>query len=53
MECADVKRHLKALAEIEIEDADRTYYLRTYPIGVCGKVFQAAGAAIPPTVRNG
>ena len=48
-----IKRDSGAPAEIEIEGADRTYYLRTDLVGVCGKVFQAAGAAIPLTVRNG
>jgi transposase len=52
MEWADVKRDLEALCEVEISDADQVYHLRTNLVGICGKVFQAAGVAIPPTVRN-
>ena len=52
LEWGDIKRDLEALCEVELEDAGQTYYLRTDLVGICGKVFQAAGVAIPPTVRN-
>ena len=51
LEWNDIKRDLEALMEIEIEEAGQIYYLRTNLLGVCGKVFQAAGVAIPPSVR--
>jgi len=52
LEWGDIKRDLEALCEVELEDAGQTYYLRTDLAGICGKVFQAAGVAIPPTVKN-
>jgi IS4 transposase len=52
LEWEDIKRDLEALYEVELEDADQTYYLRTDLLGICGKVFQAAEVAIPPTVRD-
>jgi len=48
----DIKRDLEALTEIEIEEAGQIFYLRTNLLGVCGKVFQAAAVAIPPSVRS-
>jgi len=52
LEWGDIKRDLEALCEVELEEAGQTYYLRTDLAGICGKVFQAAGVAIPPTVKN-
>ena len=52
LEWDDIRRDLEALFEVEIEESGHTVYLRTNLVGVCGKVFQAAGVAIPPTVRN-
>ena len=52
LEWDDIRRDLEALFEVEIEDSGQIYYLRTDLVGVCGKVFQAAGVAVPPTVRN-
>jgi transposase len=51
-EWADVKQYLKALQEIIIEDSGRTLSVRSECLGVCGKVFQAVGVAIPPTIRE-
>jgi len=51
LEWSDILRDLEALCEVEVSDGDQTYLLRTELCGVCGKVLQAAGAAIPPTVR--
>jgi len=51
LEWNDIKRDLEALVEIELEDAGEIFNLRTNLQGICGKVFQAAGVAIPPSVR--
>ena len=52
LEWNDIRRDLEALIEVEIADGTETYHLRTKLQGVCGKVFQAAGAAIPSSVRQ-
>ena len=51
-EWADIKQDLKALQEVEIEENGHSMALRTECIGTCGKVFQAVGVAIPPTIRE-
>jgi len=51
-EWADVKQDLKALQETVIEDNGKTLSVRSECLGTCGKVFQAAGVAIPPTIRE-
>jgi len=51
-EWADIKRDLKALQEITIEDRGKTLAIRSECLGSCGKIFQAVGVAIPPTIRE-
>ena len=51
-EWADIKQDLKALEEVVIEDNGRSLALRTQCTGTCGKVFQAVGVAVPPTIRE-
>jgi transposase len=51
-EWADIKQDLKALQEITIEDRGKTLVIRSECLGTCGKVFQAVGVAIPPTIRE-
>jgi len=51
-EWADIKQDLRALQEVIIEENGRSLALRTECAGVCGKVFQAVGLAIPPTIRE-
>jgi len=51
-EWADIKQDLKALQEITIEDKGKTLAIRSECLGTCGKVFQAVGVAIPPTIRE-
>ena len=51
-EWADIKQDLKALQEITIEDRGKTLAIRSECHGTCGKVFQAVGVAIPPTIRE-
>ncbi|MBF0339359.1 MAG: hypothetical protein HQL95_00170 [Magnetococcales bacterium] len=42
---------LSALQEVEIQQDDKSFLLRTEARGVAGKVFQAVGVALPPAVR--
>ena len=51
-EWADLKQDLKSLQEITIEENGKRLAIRSESRGVCGKVFQAVGVAIPPTIRE-
>ncbi|MCJ7603851.1 MAG: IS1634 family transposase [Desulfobulbaceae bacterium] len=51
-EWADIQRDLKALQEVTVEESGRTLAVRTACVGSCGKVFQAVGVAMPPTIRE-
>lgn len=51
LEWADVLRSLDGLEEIEVTQNSKRFLLRTAASGPCGKVFQAVGVALPPTVR--
>jgi len=51
-EWSEIKRDLKSLQEIEIEDNGKSLAIRSECKGVCGKVFQSVGVAIPPTIRK-
>jgi transposase len=51
-EWADIKRDLKALQEVTVEESGRSLAVRTACVGNCGKVFQAVGVALPPTIRE-
>lgn len=51
LEWNDIRRDLEALAEIEVREGEERYLLRTPLQGVAGKVLQAMGVGIPPTVR--
>jgi hypothetical protein len=51
-EWADIKRDLKALEHVLIQENGKSLLLRTECIGTCGRVFQAVGVAIPPTIRE-
>lgn len=52
VEWADVIRDVDALTVTEVEHQGKRFLLRSDARGVCGKVFQAAGVALPPTVRR-
>jgi len=52
LEWADIIRDLDALQEVEVEQGERRFAIRTEARGGCGKVFQAVGVAMPPTVRQ-
>ena len=50
-EWADVLRDLERVQYVEVEHAGQHYRLRTELTGTAGRVFQAAGVAVPPTVQ--
>jgi transposase len=52
IEWPDILRDLSSLEEVEVRHHDTHYILRSPVQGVCGKVFQAAGVALPPSVRQ-
>jgi len=51
-EWSDIKQDLEALQETTIAEQNKTFAVRTECIGTCGKIFQAVGVAIPPTIRE-
>jgi hypothetical protein len=51
-EWADVIGDLDRLQEVEVEQDGKRFLLRSEAQGTCGKVFQAVGVALPPTVRQ-
>lgn len=51
-EWTDIKQDLKALQQVTIEEDSRRMAIRSKCEGVCGKVFQAVGVAMPPTIRE-
>jgi Transposase DDE domain len=52
LEWKDIIRDLDNLDEIELGEGDKRFQIRTGASGCCGKVFQAAGVAMPPTIRQ-
>lgn len=52
VEWADIIRDLDRLQEVEIEQDKKRFVLRTQAQGSCGKIFQAVGVALPPTLRQ-
>jgi hypothetical protein len=52
LEWKDVIRDLDNMDELEIEEDGKRFLLRTGASGCCGKVFQAAGVAMPPMIRQ-
>jgi hypothetical protein len=51
-EWEQIKRDLRALQEVEVKSEGSRWYLRTELRGVCHQVLQAAGVAVPASVRN-
>jgi hypothetical protein len=51
LEWADILRDLTRLEEVEVRHQGKRYLLRTPFKGVCSKVLQGAGVAIPPPVN--
>src|SRR3954463_2793348 len=52
LEWADVIQDLDRLQQVEVEQDGKRFRLRSEVQGTCGKVFQAAGVAIPATVQQ-
>jgi hypothetical protein len=46
-----IRQDLQALDQAEVREGNQRYLLRSPLQGVAGKIFQAAGVAIPPPVR--
>ena len=53
LEWADVISDLNRLQEVEMRLDGKSYVVRTETRGTVGKVFQACGVALPPTLRPG
>lgn len=51
-EWEQIKRDLKAMQETEISHQEKTFLVRSEAQGICGKVFQTIGVALPPTIRR-
>ena len=51
-EWTDIKQDLKALQETVIEENSKRLAVRSQCLGTCGKVFQAVGMTLPPTIRE-
>ena len=51
-EWADIKQDLKALTQTLIEEDGKRLAVRSQCKGICGKVFQSVGVALPPTIRE-
>jgi transposase len=51
-EWAEIKQDLKALQRVTIEEDDRRLSIRSRSQGVCGKVFQSVGVAMPATIQD-
>jgi transposase len=52
LEWADVIEDLDRLQVVEVEQDGKRFLLRSDAQGTCGKVFQAVGVALPPTVQQ-
>lgn len=51
-EWSDIKQDLKALEQVTIEEDGKRLAIRSECKGVCGKVFQSVGVALPPTIKE-
>jgi hypothetical protein len=51
-EWSHIKQDLQALQETHIEENGNQLAIRSKAEGVCGKLFQAVGMAMPPTIRE-
>ena len=49
-EWSDIKQDLKSLRQIEIQEGDTRFVIRSQCKGHCGKIFQAVRVALPPTI---
>jgi len=51
-EWAEVLRDLERVQQVEVEHQGHRFHLRSQLSGTAGRVFQAVGVAVPPTVRQ-
>jgi transposase len=51
-EWAEIKQDLEALKRVTIEEGSQRFTISSQCQGVCGKIFQAVGVALPPTIRE-
>ena len=51
-EWSDIKQDLKALQQVTIEENGKRLAIRSECKGVCAKVFQSVGVAIPPSIKE-
>jgi transposase len=51
-EWSDIKQDLKALQQVTVEENGKRLAIRSESKGVCGKVFQSVGVALPPTIKH-
>lgn len=51
-EWAQIKQDLKALQIVTIKETGKTFEIRSRCEGVCSKIFQAVGVALPPSIRE-
>jgi transposase len=51
-EWSDIKQDLRSLQEVTLDEDGRRLAIRTQCQAICGKVFQAVGVAVPPTIRE-
>src|SRR5262249_1841633 len=51
-EWADVLGDLERVQQVEVEHQGKRFHLRSQLTGTAGRVFQAAGVAVPPTVQQ-
>jgi Transposase DDE domain len=52
LEWADVIRDLERVQQVEVEQQGKRFWLRSELSGSAGRVFQAAGVAVPPPVQQ-
>ncbi len=52
LEWKDIVRDLDNMDEVALEEDGKRFLIRTGTSGCCGKVFQAIGVAMPPTIRQ-
>lgn len=51
-EWSDIKQDLDALQLVTIEEGGKRFDIRSQCHGNCGKIFQAVGVALPPSIRE-
>jgi len=51
LEWSDIKQDLKALKEVELQEGESRFAIRSQCKGNCGKIFQAVKVALPPTIK--